>query len=207
MDASFSQARPEDGDQPLRDGRRERSRSSRAKIVAALLELVGNGDVNPSASRVAQAAGVGLRTVFRHFDDMDSLYREMSLSIEAKVMPVALAPFKSEHWRDRIRELIERRIAVFEAIMPYRISSSLKRYQSEFVMQEYQRMLRLEQASIDAILPAEILRNQAQAQAIAVPLSFQCWRLLRHDQGRDVAQARTIVQTLVEAVLAQLKAA
>ena len=46
---------------PLTDGRRERSRSSRSKIVAAMLDLVGKGDVAPSAARVAEVAGVGLR--------------------------------------------------------------------------------------------------------------------------------------------------
>jgi hypothetical protein len=40
------------------DGRRERSKSSRAKIIAAMLELVERGDVQPSAARVADHAGV-----------------------------------------------------------------------------------------------------------------------------------------------------
>ena len=75
---------------PLADGRRERSRSSRSKIVAAMLDLVGKGDVAPSAARVAEVAGVGLRSVFRHFDDMDELYREMGGVIEAQVMPIIL---------------------------------------------------------------------------------------------------------------------
>lgn len=69
------------------DGRRKRSHSSRAKIVKALLDLVEGGTISPSAAEVAEAAGVGLRSVFRHFDDMESLYREMSDGIEAKVLP------------------------------------------------------------------------------------------------------------------------
>ncbi|PNB35794.1 TetR family transcriptional regulator, partial [Pseudomonas sp. FW305-130] len=36
-----------------------------------MLDLVGKGDIAPSAARVAETAGVGLRSVFRHFADMD----------------------------------------------------------------------------------------------------------------------------------------
>ena len=39
-----------------------------------MMNLIEGGDLMPSAARVAEEAGVGLRTVFRHFDDMDSLY-------------------------------------------------------------------------------------------------------------------------------------
>ena len=62
---------------------------------------------------MAETAKVGLRTVFRHFDDMDSLYREMSELIEAMVHPTMFRPYQAEHWRDRVRELAARRVEVF----------------------------------------------------------------------------------------------
>ncbi len=185
------------------DGRRERSVSSRAKIVAAMLDLVGGGDVQPSAARVAEAAGVGLRTVFRHFDDMDSLYREMSEAIEARVLPVMLRPYTTTQWRDQMRELALRRSEVFEAILPYRITASLKRFQSTFLMQDYRRMLRMERSSIEAILPPAVLADPVQANTLLLSLSFQCWRVLRHDQELGVAEARAVFLRLVDAVLAQ----
>lgn len=186
------------------DGRRERSRASRARIVAAMLDLVGKGEVNPSAAQVAHAAQVGLRTVFRHFDDMDSLYQEMSQLIEAQVMPIALEPFVATHWRDRLREMAERRMRVFDAILPYRISANIKRFHSDFLMRDYRRMLRLESDTIEAILPPLLLADRVHAQAIGVPLSFQCWRLLRHDQALDFAAARAVLLALLEAVLASI---
>lgn len=186
------------------DGRLERSRSSRAKIVQSMLSLVAAGDVQPSAARVAEHAGVGLRTVFRHFDDMDSLYREMSNAIEAKVRPVLLKPFTAGPWRDRVRELAERRVSIFETILPFRISASLKRFQSSFLMQDYQRMLRIERDSIEALLPAAVLARPVDVNMLHVTLSFQCWRLLRHDQELKVADARTVLLRLVDAALAQI---
>lgn len=185
------------------DGRRKRSHSSRAKIVKALLDLVEGGTISPSAAEVAEAAGVGLRSVFRHFDDMESLYREMSDGIEAKVLPMMLKPLEASEWKGRIRELAERRVSVFEAILPFRISASIKRHQSEFLMQSYKRMLRVERQGVEALLPEAVLSDPAQTNAVLAPLSFQTWRLLRHDQELPIATARTVVLRLVEAVLAQ----
>ena len=185
------------------DGRRKRSHSSRAKIVKALLDLVEGGTISPSAAEVAEAAGVGLRSVFRHFDDMESLYREMSDGIEAKVLPMMLKPLEASEWKGRIRELAERRVSVFEAILPFRISASIKRHQSEFLMQSYKRMLRVERQGVEALLPEAVLADPAQTNAVLAPLSFQTWRLLRHDQELPIATARTVVLRLVEAVLAQ----
>lgn len=186
------------------DGRRERSRSSRARIVSAMLELVGNGDVSPSAARVAEVAGVGLRSVFRHFDDMDALYREMCDAIEAKVIPIIMEVPGGDTWKERMLYTADKRARVFEAILPYRISANLKRFQSEFLMQDYKRMLRLESESLYAQLPPSVREDTLGARAINVILSFQTWRLLRHDQELPVADACAVVRRLLEAAMSRL---
>ena len=186
------------------DGRRERSRSSRARIVSAMLELVGNGDVSPSAARVAEVAGVGLRSVFRHFDDMDALYREMCDAIEAKVIPIIMEVPAGDSWKEQMLSTADKRARVFEAILPYRISANLKRFQSEFLMQDYKRMLRLESESLDAQLPASVREDTLGARAINVILSFQTWRLLRHDQELPVVEACAVVRRLLKDAMAML---
>src|SRR5260370_30652909 len=94
---------------PAADGRRRRGEDNRAKIVAAMLDIIHAGDLAPSAEQVAQRADVGLRTVFRHFQDMDSLFREMSVVIMRELHSAAETPFPSEDWRERVVELLERR--------------------------------------------------------------------------------------------------
>lgn len=190
---------------PLGDGRRERSRSSRTKIVAALLDLVGKGDVSPSAVRVAEVAGVGLRSVFRHFEDMDALYREMGEAIEARVLPILLQPPTGESWKDKVFDLAERRAKVFETIMPYRISANLRRFESPYLMHDYRRMLRFESESIEAHLPQAVRTDAAAACGLNVILSFQTWRLLRHDQELPVEAAKAVVRRLLGAALAELQ--
>ncbi|KAF0183586.1 MAG: TetR family transcriptional regulator [Hyphomonadaceae bacterium] len=183
------------------DGRRECTRLAREKVVAALLELVGGGNVAPTAAEVVEVARVGLRSVFRYFEDMDALYREMSEKIEAKVLPNVLEPAIGATWKERLVHIASKRAKVFEQILPFRISANLKRFSSEFLMEDYRRMLRLENAGIEAQLPEHILPNSTAAHCIKSVLSFQNWRLLRHDQGLSVAQASEVVRELLINVL------
>ncbi len=70
------------------DGRVLRSERSRESIVEALFELIGEGVLRPTAQQVAERAGVGLRTVFRHFSDMDTLFAELNEKLIAEVKPL-----------------------------------------------------------------------------------------------------------------------
>ncbi len=183
------------------DGRRERSRATRDRIIAALLALVRDGNYMPSAAQVADTAEVGLRTVFRHFDEIDALYREIATHLELQVMPLILQPFAAQDWQGRLREMIGRRVEVYEIILPFRIAASVRRFQSDFLLEGYNRQLQLERTALHAILPPAVIGNAAMAGAIEVALSFQCWRRLRHDQGLALEPSRAVVETMIEALI------
>ncbi len=55
------------------DGRHERRRQNVDAVVDALYELWCAGELQPSAKQIAAESGVSLRSVFRYFDDLDSL--------------------------------------------------------------------------------------------------------------------------------------
>jgi hypothetical protein len=59
-----------DGDSEPSDGRVARSHRSRRAIVDAMRALHAEGDLRPTAPRVAERAGVSLRTVWQQFADM-----------------------------------------------------------------------------------------------------------------------------------------
>jgi AcrR family transcriptional regulator len=179
------------------DGRRLRAEQSRQRIVDAMLWLIGSGEMNPSAAQVAEEAGVGLRSVFRHFEDMDALYREMSVRIEAEIMPLVREPFDAKDWRGKLDELVTRRARVFERIMPYRVAAASRRFQSEFLMQDQRRAAELERAMLLAILPKATHANAARLEALVAVTSFEFWRTLRQDQGLSPKQAEAAVRGAV----------
>lgn len=186
------------------DGRRARSRTSRDKIVAAVLHLIEGGDLSPSAARVAEVAGVGLRSVFRHFDDMDSLYQEVSERVSAQVMPLLREAVIGATWKERLVRIVERRTSIFERIHPFRLSASLKRFRSAFLTEEYRRTLELEAATVEALLPPHILADQVSTRSIKVILSFQNWHALRFEQDLSIQEAREVVSRLLGDIISKL---
>lgn len=184
------------------DGRRRRGNTSRAKIVEALMQLVSEGNLTPGAARVAEIAGVSLRTVFRHFDEMETLYKEIAESIQARVHPELFRPYRSETWRERLFEMIDRRIELYETILPFKLSGDLRRYQSEYLTKDYEQHLKLEKMSIETLLPEHVAADEVLLQALIAATGFQGWRILRKDQNLSKAAARASVLRTVEALLA-----
>jgi len=107
------------------DGRQRRSARSREGIVQALFELVGSGVLRPTAQQVAETAGVGIRSVFRHFADMESLFAEMQARLEAEAVPILRAAAVEGPLDRRARGLVDRRVDFFERIAPYKRSGNV----------------------------------------------------------------------------------
>jgi AcrR family transcriptional regulator len=183
------------------DGRRERSEASRERIVRAMLDLVGEGQVTPSAEDVAARAKVGLRTVFRHFDNMESLYRQLDAVIVAEVQPIADAPYKAADWRGRLSELVERRARIFERIMPYKIAGEVHRHQSAFLDVQQTSLVRELRLGVNRVLPDALRKDRDLLECVDLTLSFDVWRRLRKDQGLSAARAKQVVEKLLEQLL------
>lgn len=183
------------------DGRRKRSQDSRARIVQAMLELVREGGVSPSAELVAARADVGLRTVFRHFNDLDSLYREMSAVIETELMALVYTPFKGETWRERVLELVERRGWAYEKIAPFKRASEVHRHQSPALAVDNAKMVQISREILRAQLPAELAKDRIRFEAMDMLLSFDAWHRLRRDQDLSPKRATEVLQAVLAGLL------
>ncbi len=192
--------RGEDSEESV-DGRRLRSERSRAQIVAAMLDVIRGGDMDPSAAAVAEAAGVSLRTVFRHFEEMDSLYREMIGQLEADILPMAMTPFEARDWQGRAAELVTRRARIYERVMPFKVASNARRFQSDYLMDSYLRFLSMERAALQGILPPEIQSDPLLFAAIEMVTGFQSWQRLRQDQMLPPEDAEAVMRLAVERLL------
>jgi AcrR family transcriptional regulator len=185
------------------DGRRQRTVDSRARIVSAMLELTHAGHISVSAELVAERANVGLRTVFRHFNDMDSLYREMSLAIEARLREeVGSFGFASANWREQLAELIRRRTGIFEKIAPYKRAEAAHRHRSKVLAQDIVRLNTFLREMLRTVLPSNIVRDQLLFEALDMILSFESWERLRRDQDLSPRRARDVLEGAVEKLLA-----
>ena len=188
------------------DGRRLRSDRSRRRIIEAVFDLISEGHMSPSAVDVAERARVGLRTVFRHFEDMDSIYDEMTAELTEAVMPKIMAPFDASSWRERLMESIDRRAEVYEMIFPMRICMMQRRFQSKFLEEQYERDTKLARSSLKSILPKQVTTNRELFGAIEAALDFSTWRQLRQDQNRSIESAKASLRLMLNGLLADIDA-
>ena len=194
--------RPASEDAIAEDGRRQRSERNRQKIISAMFELVREGNFDPSVAQVAERAGVGLRTVFRHFDEVDSLYQEMTAQMDARIIPEIQKPLNATEWPDRVKELMARRIRIFEDIMPVKICAGVRRFRSEYLMERHKRFVSHETAALALALPQEILSNESLMASFDIVFSFDTWRRLRQDQRYSRAKATEVMETMLDALIA-----
>jgi AcrR family transcriptional regulator len=188
--------------EPQVDGRRRRGQDSRARIVAAMMEIIHAGQVAPSAELVAARADVGLRTVFRHFQDMDSLYREIGAVIGRKVRAILDAPLTAEAWPERLMETVARRGQAFETIAPFKRAADVFRHRSKYLGSDYAGLVVELRGVLTEELPPEILRDRALVEALDLLLSFEAWSRLRREQDLSPARAQEVLQATVRRLIA-----
>jgi AcrR family transcriptional regulator len=183
------------------DGRKHRSQKSQVRIVNAMLELVAKGNLSPSADQIADIAKVGRRSVFRHFSDMDTLYREMTASITSTMGSIVLQPFEAADWRGQVLELVDRRAAGFEKMKPFLLAGQVHRHRSPFLKTSHAQFVEMLKKILLGILPKEAAGDAVLVEAIDLLLSFESWSRLREDQGLSIAKAKRVLKQAIEALL------
>lgn len=182
------------------DGRREIGNRNRRKIIEAMFELIREGNMRPSGIEVAERAEVGLRTVFRQFEDMDSIFVEMTEDLKRLMMPKILAPYEATNWIDRVWELVDRNADLFETIFPLQVALVVRRFESDVLMKQYKSEVDLLRASLTSILPPDIREDADLFAAIEVNLTFATWRRLREDQKLTVNRAKRALKLVLESL-------
>jgi AcrR family transcriptional regulator len=186
---------------PTEDGRALRGARSREAIVDALYDLVGEGVLAPTAPQVAARARVGLRSVFRHFSDMESLFAAMDGRLVAEVSPLLLGGEPRGTAARRARDLVTRRVELFERVAPYKRAANRRRAHSPYIETSHRALLRHLRDDLMRWLP-ELSRSPAPVvDALDLLLSFESWDALRTDRGLGRARAQAALERAVLALI------
>lgn len=188
------------------DGRTLRSERSRQRIADALYELIGEGDLQPSAQQVADRADVGIRTVFRLFADMDALFATIDERLVVEVGPaVANPPPEDAALHERIERLVAERAALYERVGAYLRSTLRHRDRSDFLSAKYARLVRRLRAQQGRWLPELRLAPLDLVEALDQAISFEAWARLRSDQRLSRPRARAAMQRAARALVDALE--
>jgi AcrR family transcriptional regulator len=147
--------------------------------------------LEPTAQQVADRAGMTIRSVFRHFSDVESLFASLDARLQAEALPLLLGDHPSGSLEERTRALVQRRSAFFERLAPYKRSGNLQRRRSAFIERQHRTLVRTLRTELLRALP-ELKQAPADLiEAFDLATSFEAWDRLRSDQrlGRDRAAA------------------
>src|SRR5690606_25515212 len=112
---------------------------------------------------------------------------------------------RAETWQQTLRNLIHRRVRLYEEMLPMRLAADVLRHRSAVLQQDHQRFVALLRQVLREVLPAEIARARLRVQALDALLSYELWIRLRREQGLSVRDATAIVERAVEAHLRELQ--
>lgn len=197
----------DDPDSTVTDGRVARGQRTRRNVAEALMELLRQGDQEPTARAVAQRAGVSLRLVFHHFTEMDDLYHYVSalqLRRQWSEMPcisskLALAT--------RLERTVAHRAALYEEISPIRRALARRIPSSKGVtatvaaadallLEDLKETFEPELAALGASARLELL------EAMDVVTSWEAWERLRTGSLLQTRGARRVMTRMLEALCA-----
>jgi AcrR family transcriptional regulator len=184
------------------DGRHHRSIKTRQVIVTAFIDLIGRGHPSPTAEQIAAHAQVGLRTVFRHFDDMETLYREITQRLDELMLPLVHKHLKATLWSQRLVESIERRCDIFDRLAPYHIAAQLHMHDSAYILQQVNRRVKIEKDILAWLLPSAYVEDRVFFEALSMLVSLETWMRLRGLQGLSASKAKAVVLKAVQSLLA-----
>lgn len=182
------------------NGRIRRSARSREAIVTAMVELVGEGTLSPTAQQIAERAEVGVRTVFRHFSDMDTLFAAINERLQESLAHFFVEEQQTGPFAERLNALLVRRVALLERIAPYARASALQRARSPFLQAQHERNVRALRRDQLYWLP-ELETSADLSVGLELTLSTEAWHRLRVDQKLSVQQAADTLQLIAVAIL------
>jgi AcrR family transcriptional regulator len=189
------------------DGRIERGARARDSIAEALIALLETGAIQPTATQVAEQAGVSRRLVFHHFEDMESVLKA-AVSVQVKRHWKDLGPIPPDGTlRDRVMATVRRRADLYEAIAPVRRAAARAASSSPTLTEQLEFARRTLRSQLHHTFGKELSKDANEARrddmldALEVSTSFETWDHLRRQTGLSVHRASAVMERLAIGVV------
>lgn len=190
------------------DGRADRSARTHDKIIEALFSLIEEGNLSPRTDEIAERADVAVRTIFRHFEDVEGLYRAAEQEIEkllsdnseseAEVVPASDQPLP-----ERLKAYAQNQGNIYEWVRYY-LYFYLQRVGYAGDKSEPDR-LRTERARLRlwSAIPECAAASPATRAIVEMMFTFRCWEQLRYGQALSVDDAVAYIADATQSLLEQ----
>ena len=191
-----------------RDGRTIRAERTRRALVDALLSLLDEGMLRPTAERIAARAGVSERSLFQHFPDREQLFEAVARQQYERVMPTLEPIDASLPLSERIDALVARRARLYELSKGVRRAASLLEPDSGAVAGWLTTARQAGAADVERVFRTELeAAPEGQRRVLRAALvsasAWTAWESYRFHQGLAVGRARAALRATLAALLGE----
>jgi TetR/AcrR family transcriptional regulator, regulator of autoinduction and epiphytic fitness len=196
------------GDGEPADGRAARSHRSRRAIVNAMRALHAEGDLRPTAPRVAERAGVSLRTVWQQFADMETLLVEANRRDNEIVRSLMQRIDPDQPLAARVALFTGQRARVLEQMTPtWRAARLVEPFSAELTRNKV-RTLAIAKADLETVFAAELTqlagpKRQQLIDGLHAISIWSFWESLRIELNLDPGPAGELLRATFSALLAE----
>lgn len=189
------------------DGRVARTHRTRAAIFDAVLALLREGSLNPSAGQIAERAGISKRSLYVHFATLEDLYRDVAERSTALVIGMLWVIEPDLPLDERIDAICRQRATVHEEIGPLRRAATVRAATSPTAAESrrFARQASLDQVDrvfageLDALDPPTRIARRAAIDGL---ISGDTWDLWRTTHDLSVTQSTDAMRDALRVLLA-----
>jgi TetR/AcrR family transcriptional regulator, regulator of autoinduction and epiphytic fitness len=190
-----------------RDGRTVRAERTRQALVDALLALLYEGQLQPTAERISARAGVSERSLFQHFADREALYQAVAVQQYERIVPTLDPIDVSLPLEERIDAFVAQRGRLLETVTPVRRAALLLEPESEVVSSWLQSTRRQKAREVERVFRAELEAIDQSDRGVLVAAlvaasAWTAWEGLRAHQRLSEDRARAAMRATLAALLA-----
>jgi AcrR family transcriptional regulator len=187
------------------DGRRQRSSQSSDLIAQACIKIINEGNLNPTAKEVAKRAGVGTRTVFRQYEDMEDLHlRIHNIMKENFRNTIQEFQFKKTSLGDRVDELLCRLVSRYEASDNLIRITFIRMNESERVRANFDEFLELISEFVLTNIPEINTLENIDKHNCIFAFSPANWFSLRHCHHFNAQTIKKMLLSLINMELSKI---
>jgi AcrR family transcriptional regulator len=187
----------EKGSTPVSDGRRLRSERSQQAIIDASQALISEGNLIPTAQQIADRAGVGIRSFFRHFADMETLFEAVDAATRESTEALFTGGDRDGTVAERILHAVEQRANGYENQRNKILCTTAQTWRYPELRKRYARYQRGLRKDLDDWIPELKKVSPNRREMIDAAASFEMWHRLRELQGLS---KRVAIKIIVEAL-------
>jgi TetR/AcrR family transcriptional regulator, regulator of autoinduction and epiphytic fitness len=182
------------------DGRAARAIRTRGRVVDALLDLIQEGDVRPSAAEVARRAGVSLRSVYQHFEDLEALFQAAGERHRERVAHLEPLPELPADLASRVAAYTAHRARWLEAVTPMNRAAALQAPFSKAIADRQAAGRARLRAGLKTAFAPELGRAAEPDRllhALEAAAAWTTWEGLRAGAGLPGGEAERVVELLL----------